>query len=262
MINKIQKIVFILLSLIVVNTVSGQKKKNYIESAQGVSFEMVFIKGGSFQMGDKKGDLLLDTGVNPSTPVHQVNINNFFVGKFEVTQELWSAVMGENPSEKKKENHPVEMVSWNDCQEFTKKLNTLTGKDYRLLTEAEFEYVARGGKKEAKTDAANLDIPSRAWIFSNTEDHHHQAVGTKEPNNLGLYDLQGNVWEWVNDFYSETSYKESVASNPQGVQNGENKVFRGGSFTSEEIFCRPAYRNFDKPDVKQDFIGLRVALSY
>ncbi|KXX72104.1 hypothetical protein AVL50_02485 [Flammeovirga sp. SJP92] len=239
----------------------AQKKKNYSDTAQGVSFDMVFVKGSTFKMGDKKGDLLLDNGVNPSVPVHEVTIDGFFVGKYEVTQALWGAVMGNNPSEMKMGNHPVETVSWDDCQEFLKKLNTLTGKDYRLLTESEWEYVARGGKKVSETDVASQNISQRAWIITNAQDNQHQEVGTKVANELGIYDLQGNVWEWVNDWYSESSYKQATKTNPQGVQNGTTKVYRGGSFISEEVFCRPAYRNFDKPDVKMNFLGLRIARS-
>ncbi|WP_052444335.1 SUMF1/EgtB/PvdO family nonheme iron enzyme [Flammeovirga sp. OC4] len=253
--------ILFLSSFLIIHLASAQKKKNYTDKAQGVSFDMVFVKGGTFKMGDKKGDLLLDNGVNPSIPVHEVSIDGFFVGKHEVTQSLWEAVMGKNPSELKMGNHPVEMVSWNDCQEFLKKLNTLTGENYRLLTEAEWEYVTRGGKKMANTDAASQNIPMRAWISSNTDDHQHQEVGTRAANELGIYDLQGNVWEWVNDWYSETSYKQSTHSNPQGIQNGTTKVYRGGSFMSEALFCRPAYRNFDKPDVKMNFLGLRIARS-
>lgn len=261
MTNKVQNIVAILICLILSSPSFAQKKKNYTDKAKDVSFDMIYVKGASFEMGNKKGDLLLDDGVNPSVPVHEVSIDGFFVGKFEVTQALWEAVMGSNPSELKIGNHPVETVSWDDCQVFLKKLNTLTGQKYRLLTESEWEFISRGGKKVANTNASNENISSRAWILSNTEDHTHQEVGTKAPNELGLYDVQGNVWEWVNDWYSETSYKQATQSNPQGVQNGTLKVFRGGSYMSEELFCRPAYRNFDKPSVKQDFLGLRIAKS-
>ncbi|NME69425.1 formylglycine-generating enzyme family protein [Flammeovirga aprica] len=259
--NHIKNILLFLSCILMVPSTYAQKKKNYTDTAQGVSFDMVFVKGSTFKMGDKKGDLLLDNGINPSVPVHEVTIDGFFVGKFEVTQALWEAVMGENPSEMKMGNHPVEMVSWNDCQEFLKKLNTLTGKDYRLLTESEWEYVTRGGKKGVKMDVSSQNIEQRAWMTSNTENNQHQEVGTKAANELGIYDLQGNVWEWVNDWYSETSYKQAMQSNPQGIQNGTDKVYRGGSFMSEVLFCRPAYRNFDKPDVKMNFLGLRIARS-
>lgn len=221
---------------------------------------MIYVKGGTFQMGDRKGDLVLDTGENPSLPLREVKIDGFFVGKFEVTQALWESVMGSNPSELKVGNHPVESVSWNDCEEFIKKLNTLTGKDYRLLTEAEWEYVARGGKKHEKDKSSIENISSRAWVLNNA-DNTHQEVGTKAPNVLGIYDLQGNVWEWVNDWYAVDSYKKTGEDNPQGVQNGKEKAYRGGSFLSDENFCRPAYRNYDLPDIKQKFLGLRIGRS-
>ncbi|AZQ62887.1 formylglycine-generating enzyme family protein [Flammeovirga pectinis] len=261
MANFTSKLIFtLLLGLSISLSSTAQKKKNYTDKVSEVTFDMIYVKGGSYKMGDRKGDLVLDTGVNPSLPIHEVHIDGFFVGKVEVTQALWETVMGNNPSEYKMGNNPVEMVSWNDCKQFIQKLNTLTGKEYRLLTEAEWEYVARGGKKLAQGMSSYENIMARAWLLPNSEDSHHE-VGTKVPNELGIYDLQGNVWEWVNDWYSETSYKQSTENNPQGVQNGETKVFRGGSYLSDEFFCRPAYRNYDGIDIRQDFLGLRVARS-
>ncbi|MBB3700099.1 SUMF1/EgtB/PvdO family nonheme iron enzyme [Flammeovirga yaeyamensis] len=253
------KFIILLFSLVSLHTYA-QKKKNYSEKVDEVTFDMIYVKGGEFQMGDRKGDLVLDTGENPSLPLHNVKISGFFVGKFEVTQNLWETVMGKNPSETKMGNLPVETVSWNDCQDFIKKLNTLTGKDYRLLTEAEWEYVARGGKKHSDEETGNVNITDRAWILDNSEGKLN-AVGSKQPNELGIYDLQGNVWEWVNDWYAVDSYKKSMSDDPQGVQNGKEKVYRGGSYMSEEEFCRPAYRNYDEPQIKQSFIGLRLARS-
>ncbi|NLR90931.1 formylglycine-generating enzyme family protein [Flammeovirga agarivorans] len=258
--NTSKLLIIALLCFSAFSTNAQKKKKNYTETIDHVSFDMIFVKGGTFEMGDRKGDLQLDTGENPSLPIHDVTISDFFVGKFEVTQQLWETVMGSNPSEHVKGGRPVENVSWNDCQEFIKKLNTLTGNDYRLLTESEWEYVVRGGKKYNKTNLGRENIPERAWILSNSDNTSHTA-GTRFPNELGIYDLQGNVWEWVNDYYAVDSYKQAEQTNPQGVQNGKERVYRGGSFLSDENFCRPAYRNYDMPDIKQGFLGLRVARS-
>ncbi|MDP2279759.1 MAG: SUMF1/EgtB/PvdO family nonheme iron enzyme, partial [Nitrospirota bacterium] len=189
-----------------------------IDPATGM--EIVFVKGGCFQMGDTFGD-----GESDEKPVHEVCVDDYYIGKYEVTQGQWKAIMGNNPSHFKDcgDNCPVEQVSWNDVQEFIQKLNeknnppsppfTKGGKGgFRLPTEAEWEYAARSGGKSERYSGGN-DIDSVAWYNKNSGGKTH-PVGTKQPNGLGIYDMSGNVWEWVNDWYDEFYYKNSPKNNP------------------------------------------------
>lgn len=214
---------------------------------------MVKVEGGIFSMGSTEG--------YDEKPVHQVRLSDFCIGKYEVTQDEWEAVMGTNPSHFKGVNKPVECVSWNDCQEFIKKLNKLTGLQFRLLTEAEWEYAARGGNKSKgyKYSGRNI-IGNVAWYWDNSNQKTH-PVGTKAPNELGIYDMSGNVWEWCSDWYSSSYYSSSPANNPTGPATGSPRVLRGGSWGSSADDCRVAYRLSNYPDSRNYYLGFRLACS-
>jgi len=228
----------------------------------GVSFDMVAVEGGTFTMGatteQRGGWLGFFDYDSDETPVHQVTLSDFMIGKTEVTQELWQAVMGNNPSYYSGNDLPVEQVSWNDCQEFIKKLNSLTGLNFRLPTEAEWEYAARGGNKSKgyKYSGSN-DIGSVAWYDSNSSSKTH-AVATKSPNELGLYDMSGNVWEWSSDWYGD--YSSGSQSNPKGPSSGSGHVRRGGSWGLNARNCRVSDRDNMILDYVSINLGLRLAL--
>ena len=230
--------------------------KNLSFTVNGVTFEMVYVEGGTFTMGAtaEQGDDADDD----EKPTHKVTIGNYVIGKFEVTQALWTAVMGDNPSYFKGDNYPVECVSWNDCQEFLQKLNGLTGKRFQLPTEAEWEYAARGGNKSKgyKYSGSN-DIDEVAWYDGNSGSQTH-PVGTKKPNELGIYDMSGNVWEWCNDWYGV--YTSTPANNPTGPSSGGCRVYRGGSWSSDARGCRVSNRYGDYPDGRSYDLGFRLVL--
>ena len=219
-------------------------------TVNGVSFKMTPVAGGTFQMGSTTGD-------SDEEPVHQVTLSNFSIGETEVTQELWQAVMVTNPSNFKGNKLPVERVSWNDCQTFITKLNQLTGKTFRLPTEAEWEYAARGGNKSnGYTYSGSNTIGDVAWYTSNSSSTTH-AVATKAPNELGIYDMSGNVEEWCQDWYG--SYSSGSQTNPTGPTTGSYRVIRGGSWSSYAAFCRVAYRDSYAPSDTSNNLGLRLA---
>ena len=184
------------------------------------NIEMVYVKGGCYQMGDTFGD-----GSKDEKPVHEVCVSDFLMGKHEVTQGQWKKIMGHNPSHYYDcgDDCPVENVSWNDVQEFIAKLNSLTGKKYRLPTEAEWEYAARSGGKQEKYSGGN-DFDDVAWVKQT------RSVGQKQANGLGLYDMSGNVWEWCSDWYASDYYRKSPRENPSGPSSGSRRVSRGGSY--------------------------------
>lgn len=218
---------------------------------------VVVVKGGCFDMGDAFGDGGLD-----EKPLHQVCLDDFLMGKYEVTREQWQAVMGSNPATSEKGGqYPVDSVSWNDTREFIKRLNQKTGKKWRLPTEAEWEYAARsGGKKQryAGTDVKEA-LREYAWNETNSDLKTH-PVGSRQPNALGLYDMSGNVWEWCADRYDRDYYKQSPRSNPKGDPFGVNRIMRGGSSRSAAGFLRASYREYVAPDVRGDLFGLRLVL--
>ena len=220
--------------------------------------EMVYFAGGTFMRGatSEQGSDAQDD----EYPVHEVQLSGYYIGKYEVTQALWESVMGTNPSRFKGPDLPVENVSWNDVQEFIRKLNTLTGKSYRLPTEAEWEYAARGGNKSQgyKYSGSN-DVGSVAWYYNNSGGTTH-PVGTKAANELGIHDMSGNVWEWCQDWNGE--YSIEPQTNPKGPYYGSNRVLRGGSWYDIAWRCRVSYRNSSSSDSGTDFIGFRLALSY
>ena len=226
---------------------------------KGVEFKMIKVEGGTFSMGATS-----EQGIHAEDdekPVHSVTLSDYYIGETEVTQELWKAVMGSNPSYFKGDNQlPVENVSWKACQKFIKKLNRLTGKEFRLPTEAEWEYAARGGKYRKdyvyKYSGSN-DADEVAWCARNSGVGTH-SVKTKKANKLGLYDMSGNVYEWCNDWYG--SYQSNSQINPTGPSKGRGRVLRGGSWRHFDWCVRVSYRNYTTPSSRGDNFGLRLAL--
>ena len=226
-------------------------------TVNAVQFKMVKVAGGTFQMGatsEQGSDALTD-----EKPVHSVTLSDYYIGQTQVTQELWEAVMGSNPSYFKGDNQrPVENVSWNDCQEFIEKLNRLTGKNFRLPTEAEWEYAARGGNKSKGYKYSGSYSPDAvAWYGNNSGDKTH-AVATKQANELGLYDMSGNVREFCQDWYGK--YSSHSQSNPKGANAGIGRVLRGGGWFYDARDVRVSYRGYSTPDIRYYGGGLRLAL--
>ena len=234
----------------------GGGSSNQTITVNGVSFEMVYVDGGIFDMGatSEQGS----EADSDEKPVHRVTLSDYYIGKCEVTQELWEAVMGSNPSCFIGVQNPVEGVSWNDCQEFVSSLNSLTGMTFRLPTEAEWEYAARGGNKSRhyKYSGSN-NIFDVAWHDGNSGSTTH-AVGTKTANELGIYDMSGNVWEWCSDWYG--SYSAGAQTNPQGPSSGSFRVLRGGSWGSIAGGCRVSLRYSYDPGNSVSINGLRLVL--
>ncbi len=231
-----------------------EEQRNII---QNLIDNMVSVEGGTFTMGAtaEQGSDAWDN----EKPAHKVTLSSFSIGKYEVTQEEWEAVMGSNPSNSGAK-HSVEEVSWDDCQEFIRKLNALTGKQFRLPTEAEWEYAARGGDRSRGYKYSGSDnIGSVAWSRDNSEFTTH-PVGQNQANELGLYDMSGNVWEWCQDWYGENYYGSSPSQNPKGPSTGSFRVIRGGCWGNDEESCRVSIRGSAAPDDRYSAQGLRLAL--
>ncbi|MDC0584681.1 SUMF1/EgtB/PvdO family nonheme iron enzyme [Bacteroidales bacterium] len=234
-------------------------RKNYNEVIEGIMLELVYVEGGSYHMGSPSSD---QNSQNDERPVHKVNIKSLFAGKFEVTQEQWVAVMGDNPSINKGCNKcPVENVSINDVEQFLVKLNEKTGKEYRLPSEAEWEYLARGGQKSMGYLYSGSNSVNKV---SNHEDNCKEApktVGSKKPNEIGLYDMSGNVWEWVQDRWHD-NYKGAPVDGSAWLDGGNPLwVNRGGSCGYKEQYHRIGNRNDDHPGKGRDVVGFRLVLS-
>ena len=275
-------------------TMQAMRKDEETFTVNGVSFTMKLVEGGTFQMGatSEQGS----EADSDEEPVHNVTLSSYYMGETEVTQALWKAVMGNNPSNFKGDNLPVEQVSWNDCQEFIRKLNQKTGKNFRLPTEAEWEYAARGGAKTSLYNGENIIIRGKnnspnldalAWYGGNCGRNYTRGEGCdvsngydisgwdekqysdskggthpvkkKQPNAYGLYDMLGNVWEWCNDWYGSDYYGKSSSVNPQGPSSGSNRVLRGGSWNNRARNCRVSYRSYN-PGNKRNNYGFRLAL--
>ncbi len=226
-------------------------------TVNGVSFTMIPVEGGTFTMGatsEQGSDAYKD-----EKPAHSVTLSSYMIGETEVTQALWEAVMGKNPSKFKGNNRPVERVSWKDCQTFIAKLNSLTGKRFRLPTEAEWEYAARGGNRSKgyKYSGSNT-LSDVAWYTDNSGKTTHD-VKAKSPNELGIYDMSGNVWEWCSDRYGD--YSSSSQTNPTGAASGSFRVVRGGSCGCDAWLCRSSRRNCSSPGFGPSILGLRLVLS-
>ena len=243
------------------------RKKEAEEKARQKDLpEMVFVQGGTFQLGEK----------DIAEPVHAVTLSNFEIGKYPVTQKLWKAIMGANPSHFKGDDLPVENVSWDDCQNFIKKLNEKTGKKYRLPTEAEWEFAARGSlQSKGYLYAGSNDLKEVGWFWENSGDQPLSGewkidlltknncrtwpVGQKKANELGIYDMSGNVWEWCEDWYA--AYSSSDQTDPKGPDKGSARVNRGGSWNNDAQRCRVAYRYLNSPEYRSNYIGFRLASS-
>jgi formylglycine-generating enzyme required for sulfatase activity len=221
----------------------------------GVDIEMVYVPGGTFMMGSPSNG----KDRNNDEVQHQVMLTKgYWIGKYEVTQEQWQAVMGNNPANKfgVGNRYPVYYVSWNDCQEFIQKLNSLTGQNFALPTEAQWEYAARGGpSSKGYVYSGSNNINDVAEYYGNNN-KSTKPVGGRQANELGIYDMSGNVWEWCEDWIAD--YPGGSVTNPTGPSNGSYRVVRGGCWYSKARYCRSADRgNFDPSD--RDYsLGFRL----
>lgn len=242
-------------------------------TANGVSFKMIRVDGGTFTMGatSEQGS----DADSAESPTHRVTLSTYYIGETEVTQALWQAVMGQKPTndgsqwnstDGRGNNYPAYYISWSDCQEFIRKLNTLTGQSFRLPTEAEWEFAARGGNESQgyKYSGSNT-LSNVAWYRDNSyalgessPDYGTHNVATKSPNELGLYDMSGNVWEWCQDWYG--SYSSSSQTNPTGPSSGAFRMYRGGDWANHARLCRVSSRSSFWPDRRSPQLGLRLAL--
>lgn len=227
-------------------------------------YRLMHVPGGEFLMGADEAD---KEAQNDEKPAHRVHLDDFYIGRFPVTQDLWQAVMGENPSNFKGPRLPAETVSWDEIsQQFLPRLRELTGAKYRLPTEAEWEYAARGGpfgKEEAFRYAGSEVLQQVGWYDENNGEATRD-VGLLLPNALGLYDMSGNVWEWCADWYSREYYEEcenqGAVHHPQGPENGSRRVLRGGSWYRSAEYCRVSRRGGNDPDFRNYNLGFRVVL--
>ena len=227
-------------------------KKQMPATLEEITQSMVKVRGHCFQMGDITGDK-----EDSEKPVHEVCLSDYFIGKYEVTQGLWHKIMGNNPSGFKKcgDDCPVEQVSWNDAQKFIKSLNSLTGGNFRLPTEAEWEYACRSGKMMEKYCGGDK-VDKVAWYADNSGGKTH-PVGQKNPNALGIYDMNGNVSEWVNDNFGD--YPSDSQQDPQGPASASQYLDRGGSWRSSDRFVDAARRSSHLADDHVDDLGFRIA---
>ena len=237
---------------------NNTRSKNLPAIVQKAIDDMVHIKGGTFMMG--AFDVAFDIGIDDELPSHSVTLSDYYMNKYEVTQELWLTVMGSNPSHFSSSlNCPVEQVSWDDCQLFIHKINQMTGMRFRLPTEAEWEYAARGGvNSKGYKYAGGNTLDDVAWYGNNSNAMTH-PVGEKNPNELGLYDMSGNVYEWCQDWYKE--YSDNALTNPSGPNSGSYRVLRGASWgNSYKENCRVTNRGGISPADTDARLGLRLAL--
>jgi len=235
------------------STILEQPKSQLPTLIQQIIDNMVHVDGGTFMMGRKTKWYEAS-----DEEEHQVTLSSFSINKYEVTQEEWEAVMGNNPSNFMGAKLPVEQVSWDDCQVFISKLNELTGMSFRLPSEAEWEYSARGGNNNSGcVYAGSNDLNEVAWFDRNSEGKSHE-IGLKLPNELGLFDMCGNIREWCQDWYGDYSALEQ--KNPQGPSSGNLKVIRGGGWDSSKEYCLLSSRDRCSPNYRNAKFGLRLAL--
>ena len=229
---------------------------------EDVSFKMILVEHGSFTMGATSEQ---EDPYDDEKPAHKVTLTkDYYMGETQVTQALWKSVMGENPSWFEGEERPVEGVSWDDCKKFIRKLNRklrsqLHGKSFRLPTEAEWEFAARGGNKSCGYQFSGSDDLDEVACYSGNSDDETSDVASFEPNELGIYDMSGNVSEWCLDWYGD--YNSSAQTDPKGLTSGSDRVIRGGSWSLDVESCRLSYRENGSPDDSDNDLGLRLALS-
>ena len=247
-----KKILTIIATLLTVIPLWAQEPVKRQVTANGVTFNMIEVKGGRFNMGGTCEQLLAE---DDEYPIHVVALDDFWIGETEVTQELWLAVMGENPSGFQGDLQlPVERVMWIECQTFVSKLTELTGIKFRLPTESEWEYAARGGiYNHYYVYSGSNDIDAVAW---HDGDCTHK-VAQLQPNELGIYDMSGNVFEWCQDWWGD--YDKMPIENPTGPETGENRVRRGGSWGGSLKGPRVSFRNYELENIRWNYIGLRLA---
>jgi len=243
-IGGIARVLLLGLMVVTLSTCTTKPKTFTQDLGNGVKLEMVEVPGGTFQMGSANGRA-------DEKPVHQVMVSAFVMGKYEVTQAQWQAVMGNNPSELKGDDLPVESVSWEEAQEFCRKLSSQTGNHYRLPTEAEWEYACRAG-----TTGDYADLDATAWYGGKM--HPVGQIGQKQPNAWGLYDMRGNAWEWCQDWYDSNYYSQSPATNPQGPSSGSSRVYRGACWFIYASGCRTAFRANNSPGFRDGALGFRL----
>ena len=251
-----------LIDIILGGTIPNPSSYNKSFTVNGVSFTMVAVEGGTFTMGASEDDT---EAWNGEKPAHHVTLSNFRIGQTEVTQALWLAVMGSNPSSHTGNiNFPVENVSWEDCQTFINRLNEITGEQFRMPTEAEWEFAARGGNKtHGYLYSGSNDIDDVAWYSGNSgyagsNLKYSHPVGAKDANELGIYDMSGNVSEWCQDW--DGAYSNNPQTNPGGPEAGRARIIRGGCYIGEARDCRVSHRSSYPPSSPSVTVGLRLAL--
>jgi formylglycine-generating enzyme required for sulfatase activity len=248
-----------------VTKLPGRSALGFTEDINGLKLEMVELLGGTFTMGSPASEQQRDG----DEVQHQVTVSGFYMGKYEVTQAQWQAVMGTNPSSfKHKDDLPAESVSWEEAVEFCRKLSAMTGREYRLPTEAEWEYAARAGT--TAPFAFGATITPEVVMYDGNYPYANAAKGPNRlftspvgnlglANSFGLYDLHGNVWEWCSDWYG--NYASGSQTNPTGATSGQNRVLRGGSWSRNGSHCRSAVRYQLAPGGRGDYIGFRVVVA-
>lgn len=264
MIRHLLTFIFVVLSIYVYGQESGLA--NYEEEIYGVQFNMIAIQGGTFRMGCTDGST---NCWDDEYPVHEVTIRPFYMGQTEVTQARWRAIMGSNTEELNNtgcNECPVERVNWEEAKAFIQKLNDLTGGNYRLQSEAEWEYAARGGQSYAY--AGSDDLNAVGWYLENYEDSSYGSegtthpVGTKLANGYGLYDMSGNLWEWCEDDWHERYYRVPTDGSAWvDSPRGDARVVRGGAWGSYNVYCRVSCREFSNQGSRDSGIGFRMAAS-
>lgn len=242
---------------------SESKQTNFTETAYGMSMKMIWVDGGTFKMGS-------NNGYGDEMPVHDVTLDGYWIAETEVTQAQWEAVMGTTIRQQRDKangslrgegaNYPMYYVNYDEAMEFCSRLSSATGREYTLPTEAQWEYAARGGEGATTYTYSGSDsFGSVAWYGGNSGDSTHPVKG-KTPNQLGLYDMSGNVWEWCLDYYDGSYYSSSPKTNPSNRSRGDNLVLRGGSWRNVESCCRVAFRSNSHPSQRYYDYGFRVVI--
>ena len=242
------------------NSLRAQDSVLTVGLPSGMSLDLVWVEGGTFVMGNNQARGV-KYSYQSSRPEHSVTVDGFFIARCEVTQALWRAVMGGNPSKfNSNPDLPVDCVSWDEAQQFAIMLNQLTGHRFRLPTEAEWEYAARGGRRAKDTPFAGSDrngLDRCAWYCVNSQGSTH-PVGSLQPNELGLYDMGGNVAEWCLDWAGE--YPDTPQDNPRGPRQGEHRILRGGHYNSTSSACSVFDRGWYIPSGKYEYYGFRLIM--